>query len=245
MHYYTLGNRQNKSLVILHGWGLNGEKYRELAGLLAEHFYVVVSDFPGFGKTEDPVRPYGVQDYMDHLIDFLCDQGIREAIFFGHSFGGRVTIALSSRHPEMVRAIILSGAPGVEAFDLMSSLKRFVSYILAKLLKPFAFIPFVERLRDKYYEQRDFGKVKGIMIPTFLKVIREPLAQDAKRIQKKALLLWGERDTISTVHDAKKLQQCIAGSSLRIFPGVGHGLPYQVPREVAKEIKRFLKTCDH
>lgn len=242
MHYYTLGNKASESLVILHGWGLDGEKYRELAKLLADHFYVVVPDFPGFGKSSDPEKPYGVQEYMDHLISFLKNQGIREAIFFGHSFGGRVTIALSNRRPEMVKGIILSGAPGVEAFDLLRSIKRFLSYLLAKFLKPFAFVPFVSRLRHRFYEKRDFGKVNGVMVPTFLKVIRESLAHDAKNIQKKALLLWGERDAISTVHDAKKLQQCIVGSELRVFPGVGHGLPYQMPREVAEEVIRFLKN---
>lgn len=240
MNFYSLGNRSSQSLVILHGWGLDGEKYRELAKLLAEHFYVLVPDFPGFGKSRDPERPYGVQEYMEHLILFLNEQNIRSAIFFGHSFGGRVSLALASRKPELVKALILSGAPGVEVFSLKRSAKRWIFFIAAKLLKYLSFLPGVTWLKNRFYARRDYGKLEGVMKQSFVKIIFEKLDQDAMNIQMPCLMLWGERDTLAPVHDAKKMQQLITGSELNVFADIGHGLPYQMPKEVAEEIVEWL-----
>ena len=42
-----------KTILILHGWGVNGEKYQIIVGMLKEKGWVAFSpDLPGFGKEK-------------------------------------------------------------------------------------------------------------------------------------------------------------------------------------------------
>lgn len=239
MQYFTVGQKDRFPLVLLHGWGLSGEKYRELAQIVSKHFYVLVPDFPGFGSSEAPAKPWTIEEYARALKMFLDDHQILSCIIVGHSFGGRVGIQLASMYPKLVKAFIMSGTPGIEAFDFRRSLKRFFYFSGAKLLKVFSFLPPVKRLKEKFYAHRDYGKLEGVMKGTFLKVIREKLDEPAKKIKCPTLLLWGSRDQMVFPKDAEKMLKLIPGSYLKIFAKVGHALPYERPHEFSREIIHF------
>jgi len=240
MNFYTLGKKSNQPLVILHGWGNSGEQYKELAKILSEDFFVLVPDLPGFGKTPPASKPYDVTSYAKAVKKFLKTQGIDQAIFVGHSFGGRISMKLASHHPKLVKLLILTGAAGVEAFHFKRSLKRGAYWIAAKKLKLFSFLPPVRRLRERFYKNRDFGKVEGVMKETFKKVIKENLTKEAKQIQQQTLLLWGSKDQMTPVYDAEKMHKIIPHNYLKIFTRSGHKLPYEMPHEFAREVVQFV-----
>lgn len=52
LFFKTFGQKSFTPLLILHGWGLSGETFYELAQLLSKNFYVLVPDLPGFGKSK-------------------------------------------------------------------------------------------------------------------------------------------------------------------------------------------------
>lgn len=240
MHFYELGSKKNPPLVILHGWGLEGEKYRELAGLLSNDYRVLVPDLPGFGKTPPPSRPYDVWDYAKKVKAKLKEKDISEAHFIGHSFGGRILLKMANKYPDLVKSLVLTGTPGVEKFDAKRTGKRIIYWTAAKGLKGFSFLPPVRKVRNKFYEKRDFGKVDGVMKETFLKVINERLEKEAKKVQQPTLLLWGMRDQMAPARDAQKMLKIIPHSYLKIFTRVGHKLPYEKPHEFAREVLQFL-----
>lgn len=240
MHFATFGKKKKSVLVILHGWGLSLKEYVELAKLLAEKFYVVVPEFPGFGQTPPPRRPFNVEDYAKALKKFLDEQEISQAHFIGHSFGGRVLLRLANLYPDLVKTLTLTGCPGIEKFHLKRSAKRAIYWSAAKALRLFTFIPPIKRLRTKFYAHRDLGQVEGIMKQTFLKVIKENLTADARKIQQPTLLLWGNRDQMAPVYDAEKMLKVIPHSHLKIFTKVGHKLPYEKPHEFAREVMQFV-----
>ncbi len=244
MHYYQLGSAKKPALVILHGWGLEGSKYRKLAQILSEEYLVIVPDLPGFGKTSEPPKDYAVADYVRRVKAFLKEKNIEEAHFIGHSFGGRILIKMANKHPKLVKSVILTGAPGVEKFHFKRSLKRLIYWSAAKAMKIFAFVPAVKRLKKKFYAKRDFGKLDGVMKRSFLKVIREKLDKDAKNIQQATLLLWGRRDQMAPVRDAQKMLEIIPHSYLKIFTRVGHKLPYEKPHEFAREVLGFCSKLE-
>jgi len=240
MNVSTFGRKNHQPLVILHGWGNSGEQYTELAKILAEDFYVIVPDLPGFGKTPPAKKPYDVSDYAKAVIRFLKKLGIEEAIFIGHSFGGRISIKLASKKPKLVKLLILTGAAGVEKFYWKRSGKRAAYWTVAKLSKLFSFLPPVKKLRSRFYADRDFGKVEGVMKQTFLKVIKENLTKDAKNIQQQTLLVWGAKDQMTPIYDAEKMHKIIPHNYLKIFTRVGHKLPYEIPHEFAREVVQFV-----
>ncbi len=245
MHSLSFGSRKKPCLVILHGWGLSSEPFAELGKLLSSDFYVIIPDLPGFGQTPEPKQPYDVSDYAKALKKFLKKEGISEAYFIGHSFGGRILLKLAHLDTQLVKALVLTGSPGVEAFKLKRTLRRMVLWGMGKFTKVFGFLPPVKRLKQRFYASRDFGKVEGVMKKTFLKVIRQRLSHDAKNLTQPALLLWGSRDTLVPVHDAQKLLETIPQAYLKVFANVGHKLPYAKPHEFAREAKQFFQRLQH
>jgi pimeloyl-ACP methyl ester carboxylesterase len=240
MHHYQLGSTKNPALVILHGWGLEGSKYRKLAEILSQDFQVIVPDLPGFGEAEEPARALALSDYARKVKAFLKEKNIHEAHFVGHSFGGRILMKMSTMSPKLVKSLVLTGAPGVEKFDFKRSTKRCIYWVFAKCLKIFGFLPPLKKIKKRFYSKRDFGKLEGVMKQTFLKVIGERLDKEAKKIQQPTLLLWGRRDQMAPARDAQKMLKIIPHSYLKIFTRVGHKLPYEKPYEFAREVLGFL-----
>ena len=239
MHLNTYGKSTQPALIILHGWGLDGSLYKTLAKQLANNWYVIVPDLPGFGKSEAPPKPYRLDDYLKEIKQLLKDQGVKEAVFVGHSFGGRLSMKMAVESPKLVKQLVLTGAPGVERFAWKRSGKRLVAWTAAKTLKYFTWIPPIKKVRQRFYRNRDLGKLEGVMAETFRLVIAEKLTKIAKKIQQPTLLVWGAKDQMAPVEDAEKMLKIIPHSYLKIFTKVGHKLPYEKPHEFAQEVERF------
>jgi len=84
---YGSGN----DIVLLHGWGQNIEMMEPLAKNFKEN-RITILDFPGFGKSEEPLSPLTIYDYIEILRELLTTLKIENPILIGHSFGGRVAI---------------------------------------------------------------------------------------------------------------------------------------------------------
>ena len=55
-------------VVLLHGLGVSGSYLEQLGLLLARTRRVVVPDLPGWGKSERPRRPLGVEGLQVHSL---------------------------------------------------------------------------------------------------------------------------------------------------------------------------------
>jgi non-heme chloroperoxidase len=57
-----------------------------------------------------------------------------------------------------------------------------------------------------------------------------------------ALLLWGERDGLFSREEQEALVEALSVASLRVYRETGHAPHWERPREVARDIERFLRT---
>jgi pimeloyl-ACP methyl ester carboxylesterase len=112
-------------LVFMHGLALNQRTYhdvlRQLAGL---GFLVVAMDAPGHGDTDDlgPGK-WHIGDFAALALRAIEALGIHQAVFVGHSMGGRTVIELAARAPERVlAAVLLNPAAGAWFDQLLADL---------------------------------------------------------------------------------------------------------------------------
>jgi pimeloyl-[acyl-carrier protein] methyl ester esterase len=91
-------------LLLLHGWGMHGGLWRELAGALDGRFRVTCPDLPGHGGS--PARPPRLADWTAALLEAAPPR----AVWLGWSLGGSLALEAALTAPRRIRGLCLVGA---------------------------------------------------------------------------------------------------------------------------------------
>ena len=109
MFYRTAGSPERPAILLLHGFPSASHMYRELMPMLAERYYVVAPDMPGFGQTEAPSRAdfeYSF-DHLARIVDKFTEViGLKQYAMYVFDYGAPVGYRLAMWHPERIRAIV-------------------------------------------------------------------------------------------------------------------------------------------
>ena len=240
IYYQKIGKGRN--LIMLHGWKNDVSSFWEITQLLKDQFTIWLIDLPGFGRSENPKRDFRVIDYAEIIKGFISLLKIKKPILLGHSMGGRITIKLAVKYPDLLSKIILESSAGIRP---KTDTLKLILYILTKLFK--YLIPNVFNLREKirigFYKkiQSDYltaGSLKHI----FTNVSNEDLTKDLPKIKLETLLIWGEKDPTkeTSLKNGKKIYQLIENSKMAIFENVGHFPHLENPERFAYYVKDFV-----
>lgn len=224
-HIHIAGNEGDMPLILMHGWGCNVSTVASIESVCAAngcHVYNV--DLPGFGQSSEPPAVWGVEEYTRHIETLAKELGIVRPILVGHSFGGRISILMSSRND--VRAVILVDAAGIRPrHSLKYYLKvysykfgRFMAYTLLPRTKAEAV---VERMRRRRGSS-DYANSTPMMRAILSRCVGEDLRHVMPSIKAPTLLVWGENDTATPIGDARIMEKSIADAGLVSFAGCGH-----------------------
>jgi pimeloyl-ACP methyl ester carboxylesterase len=206
-------------LLMLHGWGHTHRELRPLAELLAHRFSVSLVDLPGFGQSSIPKSVWGAYDYADRLIAHLDEEGIKTTHLFGHSFGGKVAMALAARYPDRVDRVVLLNASGHPLRRTAKQAARVTAIRYAnKLFRAWGSGWIGQRYGSSDYQAA--GPMKDILVRS----VNESLSQDIGKVQADTLLMWGEKDTETPVESGRQIHAMLPNSQLVTFPERGHNL---------------------
>lgn len=103
------GDPSNPAIVLLHGFPHSSHQYRDLIPLLAEDYYLIAPDYPGFGASDFPSRDeyeYSFDNIADTVDTFLEQKGVDEYSIFIQDYGAPVGLRIATEHPERVQSII-------------------------------------------------------------------------------------------------------------------------------------------
>ena len=201
-------------VVALHGWGRTGADF---SGLLAGLDALAIH-LPGFGPAGAPDTVWGTDDYARLVADAIEPLG--PVVVVGHSFGGRIAVRLAATRPELVKALVLTGAPLVR---LAPAAKPKVSYRIAKSLNRIGLIPdSVMEARRAKAGSADYNAAQGIMRDIMVKTVNENYDDDLARINVPTWLVWGENDTAAPTAAGKIASERIRGAHWTVVPGEAH-----------------------
>ncbi|GAB4298980.1 MAG: alpha/beta fold hydrolase [Desulfuromonadia bacterium] len=94
-------------VILLHGFPLCRHLFRpQINSLVEAGFRVITPDLRGFGESDAPEAPYGMDLFADDLISLMDHLQIPRAIIGGMSMGGYILCNILARHPERVQAAI-------------------------------------------------------------------------------------------------------------------------------------------
>jgi pimeloyl-ACP methyl ester carboxylesterase len=237
---------QGPAVLVLHGWGGSSDSWLEIQKILATRGYMVICpDFPGFGKSISPKKPWGIDDYSRFVLGFAKKLGLEEFFLLGHSFGGRVAIRFAIQHPEKLKSLILCNSAGIKSrLGLKARLIYWVAAAGNAIFTPRRLARFKDTARNVFYSflhKKDYVKAKGVMKETIKMALADDLLPDLIKIRTRTLIVWGGKDKMVPPKYAEVMKKNIKNSRLEIFPRVGHSPHLEIPEELSELILKFLK----
>lgn len=234
---------QGKTMLVLHGWKSNSERWQKTAELLAAaNIQTIVPDLPGFGKSQEPLSAWSLDNYVDWLVEF-CRQvpELKDSFYLGgHSFGGALAAKFAIKYPQKVQKVFLISAACVRQMKISKKLL----WRASKVVKLFSFVPGYPTFRKGFYKyvlrKTDYLQVDGVMKQIYLKGISEDMSHKINFLKVPVVIIWGEKDSSTPLDQAKFINQKIYNSKLIVIPGANHSLQMEVPELLAQHITANL-----
>jgi pimeloyl-ACP methyl ester carboxylesterase len=227
-------------VIWLHGWGRRGQDFAEAASDLARRGVASVAlDLPGFGASPAPSVAGGARHYAELVMSALTEAGEGPFVLVGHSFGGTVASVVAANHPEIVRALVLTGAPLLRRPSGRKSPRtyRALRWLHARNLVN---DDRLEAARQKY-GSRDYRNARGVMREVLVISVNESYEDELERLDVPVTLLWGEADTEVPPDVATRAGALLTTHTLRTLPNVGHLLPTDAPGVLADVVGALVE----
>lgn len=215
-NYQEVGHGKGTPLLILHGWGRNGNEWRQMGQDLSvwsgRSTYVL--DLPGFGGSSLP-KVANMHEYSE-LVESFCEyMGMDKVVVVGHSLGGRVGILMGAKAKSRVEKLILVDPAGVKP----KSIKRAT---LKNLAKVFGWVPRAWRARIVGSVMDEDYRNSPALRSLYRVVVGEDLRRYLPRINCPVLVVWGEQDPILPLALTKVYRDKLQDALVRVVWGAGH-----------------------
>lgn len=109
VHYRVAGSEQRPTLLLLHQSPSSSVMYEALMNELADDYYLLAPDTPGFGNSDALDGPVTVAAWAEVIKAFLDALGVEHCLVFGHHTGASIAVQMESDNPGVSTAMALSG----------------------------------------------------------------------------------------------------------------------------------------
>lgn len=225
-------------LFILHGWTYQTDTWRPLLALLAargiDYEFLLM---PGLTDGTNP--SWTLDDYVQWLEGKTAAHD--KVILYGHSHGGRVSLAFAAKHPEKVLRLILEDSAGIPA----RGLRRLKKNVFKALAYVGHFFTRSERLRNLLYKiirENDYRSATPEMRKTMANLLSVDLSLILHKIGCPTLIIWGAQDKTTPLSAGKVIHAGIQGSKMVVIPDARHSPHITHPERVAELIAEELSS---
>jgi haloacetate dehalogenase len=117
-------------LLLIHGFPQTGAMWHKIAQQLAEHFFVVIPDMRGYGRSSKPANTadnlaYSKRAMANDLVAVMERLGHGRFAVAGHDRGGRVAYRMALDHHAQVETLVtLDIVPTVEQWNMLARVRR-------------------------------------------------------------------------------------------------------------------------
>lgn len=237
---YTRAGK-GKSVVILHGWGDDSRSWQKIATELSKGYDVIVPDLPGFGASQWPPAPWGLDEYAKLVATFIKKLGVKPYAIIGHSNGGSIAIrGLADQFLQSEKLILLASAGIRGEYKGRNKALRIVTKTGKLLTTP---LPQATKQKLRMTVYKTIGSdmlVAEHLQETFKKIVAQDVRADAAKLTLPTLLVYGDKDFQTPLSYGQQYNELIAGSHLKVLGGVDHFLQLEATADVYRLLKEFL-----
>ena len=267
IEYFEAGT--GEPIVLLHGLALSATFWRKVVPGLTHRFRCIVPTLPLGGHhmamaADADLSPPGVADLVVELLDAI---GVRSAVVVGNDTGGAIAQLVAARHPDRVRALVLTPCDAFNHFlpwkfkhlqalswvpggawqtSRLVQLPWFRRSPLALGLLSKYGVPddvsaeWVRPLRNDADVRRDLVKVlRGISTKH-----TQAAAEALPRFDRPALVLWASEDRVFPTADGERLASLLPRGRYETLDDTHTYIPEDQPDALVTELLKFADELD-
>lgn len=263
---YPADRANAPTIIFIHGYRGNHHGLEAIAGALPD-FNVIIPDLPGFGKSTEFAGDHSIENYAEWVAEFIRALNLKEQpILLGHSFGSIVASAFAARHSGLIKMLILENpvsapalkGPNAPITKIAQSFFSLAGALPLKqgewLLKSWPMVRGMSIVMTKTWNREirkwvhaqhdanfnDFAS-RRVAIEGYTASISNNVSDYADSFSLPTLLIIGDKDDITSPKQQYAMAQKIKSvHSISHHMGVGHLTHYEIPREVAEDIRQFF-----
>ena len=250
LHFQEQGEAK-KTLVLLHGLGMNCELWRSQVPVFSRYFRTIAVDLRGFGKSSAPKGPgaFKIDAMAKDIIELIKKLGISGCHLLGTSMGGFVAQSLAISEPTLCKSLVLSNTA-----PKMSIPKK----ILEERIEALSTLPLDEYgnlVAEQACSSKSPRELKEWVISMikkndraiYQKVLIEGLSEfnvlpSLRKITLPTLVIVGEHDRVLPAEEGRKIGRLIKGSKVVEISSVGHLAYAEKPDTFNNLVLNFLKS---
>jgi pimeloyl-ACP methyl ester carboxylesterase len=250
-------------LVFVHGLSGCWQNWLlQLPEFARDHRCIAV-DLPGFGESPMPPEKITISGYGRWLDALLSELGVEAAAVVGNSMGGFIAAETAIKFPHRVERLVLVSAAGLSVERQRSdvglralevtenviqfTMARFLARSHALMSRPRgrrAMLWFVaahpEQMPPALVAEQVRGANKPGFVPALDALTSYPIRNRLGDIGCPTLIVWGPKDMLVPIKDAREFDELIPDSRLIVYDDTGHVAMLERPEEFNRDLRAFL-----
>lgn len=244
-------------IVLLHGTSASLHTWDGWVQALKEERRIIRFDLPGFGLTgPDPRNDYSIEAYVRFVTAMLDALGVQQCILVGNSLGGSIAWETAAALPQRIQRLVLVDSAGYpmqsQSVPLAFKIARTpgLNALMERIL-PLGVVQSSVRnvygdpskvtaeLVDRYYDLALREGNRKALVHRF----KQGLYGDEaliKTLKLPTLILWGAKDHLIPLENARRFTTDIQGSTLVVFDDLGHVPHEEDATATVNAMKKFL-----
>jgi len=258
LHVESFGS--GPSLLLIHGWGMHGGVWSDVAHKLASDFRVHSVDLPGYGYSKNAGWVATKSSVLlDAVVDKLSACFADPLTLCGWSLGGEVALRWAMREPDKVRRLVLVASTpcfaerddwsfGMEKIVLdkfsaeleqnhAATLRRFITLQLRGSENERELLAL---LRESLFSR---GEPDMQVLRDGLNTLRDAdLRCELYSVTQPTMIIAGERDKLTPPTASRYLAENIPEACLVEIKGAAHAPFLSHPEEFVRQLKNFIRN---
>jgi pimeloyl-ACP methyl ester carboxylesterase len=252
LHYLEAG--RGAPVILLHGLGGDGSRWRPNIEPLARDLHVFALDQIGFGESDKPLANYHTGMLADFLVGFMKAAGVPKASLVGNSMGAAVALYTAAKFPDAVDRIVLadgggfrsaSGTPAAAPTPEALHRRQIQNSVTREETREFFRILFHDKslVTDKMVDEQLALRLRAAFTITKIQEAGERgtlSEQEVRGVKAPTLIVWGKYDELASPASADRLEKTIPGSKKVILDNCGHMPQLECAGEFNRIVRDFL-----
>ena len=243
IHYVNYG-KGSDALVLIHGWTMNVDNWRDQIPDFAKRSRVIAIDLPGHGLSDKPQTTYSMDLFARAVDAVMRDAKVKRAVLVGHSMGTPVARQFYRKYPDKTLAIVIVDGVLKPLGDkaMMESImaafrgpkyKEFSSQMLSSMFGPGLSAEAKERIKTS-----NLNTPQHVLVSA-MEGMADPSIWGEDKITVPVLAIMA-KNPLFPPNIEESARAIVPNLEFYMWDGVGHFVMMEKPKEFNEAVLAFL-----